>query len=612
MSKVNSLTHPLQATPAPSDDLLSVPVFPPSVPPSVSSITEATDIPSVRSTLETISSEDSPGPSLTDEVSRLLDYLREIDDMRGDENRALADNIQAIRSELGGLADFLRTRLPPTIVERPPPVPQKDYVDRSFGRSSVSPAGPREAPMQPIRATITRGVDARLIPLPRTPQSQWSRPSSPSSLSETVSFLSSHHSDDLSLLEAEEATYPASGSPSWSELSAESDAISVSSSDWGTEDTISDEADIPLVVAPSIPLVAAPSTDSEIPVSSASEDFPDSVSSLVSSATPVQIMPRPESMAITASSETSGTYLSRSSSPSGSTISSATARPRGTEPGANLPQLVDQLREQIEAMKEGQAAANDVLNELRERAMAPEIVDKLAKLEDMLNNVLAQSRRPPRPPTDTMYSDESMTSSALERLRERWEEQTQMRDEPPTIYMPTPVPARPTLDEQLEALLNSVPPLPPASVQAPPPLIPLVYRPVPRAPRVRSPSPVSFMGLTERPLTAPPMEYPEQPNRRPWRPPHHVHRPPRSTARTADTVSEFTDAPRTEYTVHTTGGGTSRGGGNKRPVNDGFDEDFEKRLRELRKIRQGGGDGVMNYATGHAPVSDNNKLLESS
>jgi hypothetical protein len=633
------LTLSTQGSSVPPDELLSsVGTAPRSAPPSVSSVTEPSEIPSIRSTLETVPSEGPSGPSLTDEVERVLDYLREIDDARGDENRALAENIEAIRDELGGLSDFLRARLPVTFIERPPPVPQKDHLDRSIGPSIVSPApaGPKEAP---VRATATHGVEARHIPIPMTPRSQWSRPSSPSSLSETVSFLSSHHSDDLSLLEAEAETYPVPRSPSWSEPSAVDDDASFISSDFGTEDTISQsgelvptsstdisisEVSIPLstsstnisnpplgLPAPPLPMdisISRPTSSSDISVSAPSEDILESIVSPASTAeslgsTPtLRVGPAPISE-ISDSSESAGTYLSRSSSPSDSTISSDTVRQTDANlPGANLPQLVGELREQIDVLKEGQVAANDVLNELRERAMAPEIVDKLAKLEDMLNSVLDRSRRPPRPPTDTIYSDDdSMASSALSRLRDRWEEQNEMRDEPPTIYMPTPLPARPTLDEQLEALLSSVPPLPPVAAQGPPPLIPLVYRPVPRARRARSPSPVSLRTLPDRADTAPPTEYPGD-----WRPRLRgpKRREPRQQLGDRDATSIMTDAP-TEYTYTApTEPGTSVPSQPARSRrgrhNEGPDIDFEARLRELRRGRRGG-DGVMNYEMGSRP-----------
>jgi hypothetical protein len=165
--------------------------------------------------------------------------------------------------------------------------------------------------------------------------------------------------------------------------------------------------------------------------------------------------------------------------------------------------------------------------------------------------------------------------------------------------MPTPLPARPTLDEQLEALLSSVPPLPPVAAQGPPPLIPLVYRPVPRARRARSPSPVSLRTLPDRADTAPPTEYPGD-----WRPRLRgpKRREPRQQLGDRDATSIMTDAP-TEYTAATEPGTSapSRSARTRRSHRDeGPDINFEARLRELRRGRRGG-DGVMNYEMGSRP-----------
>lgn len=143
---------------------------------------------------------------MTHDINRLLQHIHDLDNNRGEENRDIADNVRRIRDELFDLSDFLRQR------DVPPPVPHKD---RSVGGSSViSPVvGPRAMP----------GVPPHLVPIPLTPPPF--RVPSPSSFVSSISFLSSHHSDDYSLMESE--SYPGTpSSPSWSSPSDESSTTS--------------------------------------------------------------------------------------------------------------------------------------------------------------------------------------------------------------------------------------------------------------------------------------------------------------------------------------------------------------------------------------------------
>jgi hypothetical protein len=145
---------------------------------SVSISTPQSNIPSLRSDLDTVSSVSEP---LSRGISRVLERLNDLDRARGMENRDLADNVRSVRDELANLADFLHGR--------PPPVPKKDS---SLPRSGSSLGSGRD------RALAVRE--------PRGPI----YPSSPSSLSSSISFMSSHHSDDYSLMESE--SYPG---PHW-------------------------------------------------------------------------------------------------------------------------------------------------------------------------------------------------------------------------------------------------------------------------------------------------------------------------------------------------------------------------------------------------------------
>ena len=85
----------------------------------VSLSTPRGDAPSIASNLETIASE-APSHILTHDVNRLLQYLNDVNDARGAENKEMADNIQDIKGTLEELEALLRER---TFAERHPPVP---------------------------------------------------------------------------------------------------------------------------------------------------------------------------------------------------------------------------------------------------------------------------------------------------------------------------------------------------------------------------------------------------------------------------------------------------------------------------------------------------------
>jgi hypothetical protein len=437
----------------------------------VSDVTLSSNIPSIHGTLDTISTH-APSEILSHDVNRLLQYLHDIDDLRGVQNEDIANNVRAIRDELTDLSDFLRSRPAVPLVEVPPPVPVKD---RSVGqtplpspRPSSRPAGPREGSQ--IAEDVPRRRPPHLVPIPVTPPPL--RPSSPSSLSSSISWLSSHHSDDFSLMEEE--PYP--GSPHWAR-EGESDFSESSSS-----------SPVSLPASPVSPV-------SELLM--ASEESP-------------SLPPTPRSSVISSSLPTSGPYMSRTSSPATSTLSSATARPEDASL-ANLRNLLEYLRGQTAALQEGQEETKNLLTDLRDqRAVAPEMEefgDKLAKIENLLNDLLSRGpsrARMPAPPSD-IYESGSETSSALGRLQQRWDELQRGREErePLHIHMPIPLRFGPSLDEQLAELLTSGPPLPPPRVQQPPPLVPLVYRPFTGRRRPRSLSPSIDADIPDRPSTFP-------------------------------------------------------------------------------------------------------------
>ena len=381
------------------------------------------------------------------------------------------------------------------------------------------------------------------------------RGASPETLDDSVSFLSSHHSDDWSLMESE--SYPAlPRSPSWSSSEPSSPESSPSESD--------------VSVRPR----SALSIDRGITPS------------------PIQ-MPIPHP-----------------ASPGGSTVSSATARPFGLP---DIRELLDALRREVENLRNGQDAASRMLDEVRQRPPAgvPDHGDRLGRIEsllqDLLNRPAAPAERaappppppPPPPPSgpalpreESEYESSDGGSSLIPLFRDFL---NRSRADVPPMHMPTPRHAGPTLDERLAELAASepLPPLPP--VQAPPPLVPLIYRPGPRLTRPRSTSPTFDVDLPPRPGTVPIMEpvMVDRPVRRPPLRPAPRPRPPEATPPPV-LVSEPTeraprdarvpldDRPRTPGTIFGA------------PVSDGPDIDMEAQIRNRRRQRTGG-DGTARY-----------------
>ncbi|EPQ51904.1 hypothetical protein GLOTRDRAFT_140838 [Gloeophyllum trabeum ATCC 11539] len=497
---------PLPSSPAPST---------PSVPISVSIATPAGDVPSIH-TIESAPSARSE--ILTHDVNRLLQYLHDLDQGRVEDHRELVDNIRDIRDELYDLSLFLHENRPADV---PPPVPHKD---QSVGGSSViasspaTPMTPRALPAGP--RPISR---PHLIPIPLTPPPL--RPASPSSLTSSISFLESPHSDDWSLMGSE--TYPMrASSPSW------------------------------------------PSESSPSPPSSPLEASSESISSSTPSSGPYL-------------SATSPSSPSAPASPPLSATSDVTARPR--PPPISLTDLLENLealKQQTNALHDSQRSANDMLGELRDRGPATQDLsaccDKIQRIEDMLRGVLDRLQVPQ---PESLYESPSETSSDRERLQ-RILDRIGGHEEPPVIRMPVPVRAGPSLDEQLENLLGSGPQMPPPTVQAPPPLIPFVYRPAPHRPRSESPT-IGPDLPPRRSYTAPAPDLytvrrpPRRSGGRPGRPPFYP--PPR-------TASSFRDQGREPPVIPSLPPEEGPVEGSRRPEGESG-PDFLRALRELRRRR---------------------------
>ncbi|EMD36982.1 hypothetical protein CERSUDRAFT_95250 [Gelatoporia subvermispora B] len=427
---------PLPPSPSPTAPSL----VPPSVSMSVSLSTPRGDAPSIVSQLDTIPS-DAPSHIITHDVNRLLQYLHEMNGVRGEELRDISDNLQSVLDAVNDLADDIRQR-PREVPDIPPPVPQKD---RSVGDSSImssrrsTAAGPREL-VEPIRLQVP--AVPRAISLSPPP----SRLYSPDTLSDSESFLSSHHSDDLSLMESE--IYPPPPPP-------------------------------PRAISPSWPSDSSSSPESSPTASSVSRGLSDRTPS------PLPVPPP------------------LSPSGSSSSASSGTVRPVVPINLNGLRDSVDTLRDMMDAMLRNQDATNQTLNELQGRR---DLNDKLQRIEDAVQRLLdaAQQPREPPPPEDvseSMYPSESDTSSLLARLARLGERRAEMPM--PQILQPTPIRAGPSFDEQLAELMSTGPPPPAPPPAQPPAITPLRYRPGARAARPRSASPILETDFVPRPGPSP-------------------------------------------------------------------------------------------------------------
>ncbi|KII91823.1 hypothetical protein PLICRDRAFT_38680 [Plicaturopsis crispa FD-325 SS-3] len=524
-SLLSSARSPLPRLPS-SPALVPLPGSPSmsarSVSMSVSVSTPHSALPSVHSALETVVSEEARSELVTREITRILETLHEMDQRRGNENRDLAGTVQDIRDELYDLSDYLR---------RPPPVPKKDrsvggsvvgsVVDGSDRGSIVEgsiaeepvreePVEEREVPPQRPAGPRELRVQPHLVPIPLTPPPFRVPSPSPSSLSGSMSFLSSHHSDDYSLMMDTEHYAHMPSSPPYS--------IDSSSSSGSP---------------PSSP-------------SSSSTELPQSY--------------------ISSSTTTSGPYLSRTSSsehapppssPSPSSSSSSTERP--PPPRSGIRDMLDQLKDAADALSRDQASTNRMLDELANRPEPRQdtgVDERISRIEELLIRLLEQCQtqppqpqappqpqpQPPAPVVDVDRESIPWSSSDGSDADSLWESIRRQRREQHPIHAPTPTRPGQHLVDQMNEMLLAGPQIPPPGVQAPVPLIPFTYQPG-RPGRPRSISPV-FEDILRRPATVPIAHdaFP-LPRRRPARPPGilrapaaGIHHPPGQTeSRTSET-----------------------------------------------------------------------------
>ncbi|PCH37434.1 hypothetical protein WOLCODRAFT_158154 [Wolfiporia cocos MD-104 SS10] len=506
---------PLPPSPAPS-----APSVPPSLSMSVSITTPRGDAPSIMSTLETIASE-APSQILTHDVNRLLQYLHEINEIRGAENRDMTTNIQEIRRVLEQFrdeqiemhqrtqAEIQQQRIQTEIHQRAQaqqipqmqqiptmvPIPQFPQVPpMQYPSAPGAVRLPTRPPAEEYRRDQEYDMEEREVPppVPRKDRAVGGstvissdgppRPTlltpppmrlpSPDTLSESMSFLSSHHSDDLSLMES--VPYPimqVPGSPSWP---SESSSFPESS----PPSTLRSRSPTPVRVPPS----REGSSPFPLPIPMRDRDQP----------------PLP----------------SGPPSPSPSVVSlapsDATARPVPSIDYSQLRDMIIAVREELAVLREGQMTAGMILEELRGRPVGQDVADCCRRLEEAIQRVMDQSQRAPRPPPrDDISEYPSVSESSLaEHFRRLHEELSQQ----PPIQMPIPTRVGPSFDERIIGILSEEQPSVRQPVLGPPPITHLRYRPGLRATRPRSVSPVFEVDLPRRPGTFPvtqlPLGYP--------------------------------------------------------------------------------------------------------
>ena len=306
---------------------------------------------------------------LTHDVNRLLRYLHDLDHIRGTESRDMKDHLQRIEDELRDLSDFLRepkhsplkapaaiqtepagqSYLPPRVVHihTGPTEAKKPRTETSesleYASSEPLPVQmPTPRPAEPTARTIPSESASPLPvaePTPRPPPQRIEQPEvpvirdskvfepsevpheetvsySPSSASEGLSFLSSHHSESISLISLE--NYPAVPiSPPGSPSSPSSDESDWSSS---TEAAFPPSSATPSSVTRSATSRALPADDRSISLSvespyPAATPIPPAISPLLSIVSE-SLLPTPPT-SLTPSLEAITTPLPASPAPEG-------------------------------------------------------------------------------------------------------------------------------------------------------------------------------------------------------------------------------------------------------------------------------------------------------
>lgn len=407
---------------------------------SVSVSTPRGDTPSKRSTLDTIypvpiSSSGRGSPrSVTGDLERLADELRQYDHNRAEENRELGDALRNLRDELIGLSESihhphpsgepLQEPLQPGESSPPRHVPQpREPSQRPFYPPYLQPPYPQ--PPRPYYVEERIGSSHA-----RTDDENRSISLAPSSLNRTpssassVSFLSSHHSDDWLLYPT-----PQPGSPiSRRSLRPDSPMPTLPDID---DSEISSESSSSL----STPMLSSSSTSGPYPGSSGPSSSPTSPPST----------PTPSSVLSSAPASVQA--------PSSPAETTSTIRPSPPNP---VP-LLNEIRDQVRALWDGQLSTNHLLDEIRGRRSEQDenpVLDRIQRVEDLLQALLNRETQPevivsdpgPRQPSPTTSS---ISQSSIDRIINSYP-----RREAPIAPIPRPPSSGISLARRLEEILS--------------------------------------------------------------------------------------------------------------------------------------------------------------
>lgn len=504
----------------------------------------------------------------------MADDLRRYHDIRGEEAQGLANDLRVLRDELRDLSDFLHRPSSPVIIQQSVPGSSRiigrhargpRVLQRVFEDIHDDVPVPILAPPSPPQVTEQHTHQPQVlekpviferihddIPAPTLHLAPPFAPHAPpfashivvsraigsdgamteefitmeghirdsrdsgvtvtrsNSNASSVSFLSSHHSDD-SLLEGS--------------------VYEPSDIDW--------ESVEPMPIVPeerprSIPMLPDDSESFEDGSEISSSSFTSSLetTSLETSAstptpeTSTSLTPTPERTITTPSPVTPVTPVILMRPPSIATTSSLSTpvatrvAPLPTPPPPAVPSLddlMDSLRGQLNSilhqltdLQNGQGSTNQMIDLLRSRPEPQpvdnsELHDRLNRIEDLIRNLADQGRRqepivvpilePALPRPESVHPESSIltTSDSLSDLRIQLESFPSNR---PPLRMPVPSQAMPSI---LDQLMSSISSLPPVVANRPPPLQPFVFEP--KSTRPRSTSPMSMDTLPSRPFT---------------------------------------------------------------------------------------------------------------
>ncbi|EEB94533.1 hypothetical protein MPER_06637 [Moniliophthora perniciosa FA553] len=253
-------------------------------------------------------------PDLSQDINQILREICRYNRNHRDENREMGHTLQDWQNDLRDISYR----------------PQPQYTEARVQRSAATKS------LISVVASIPIHDDLSLVP----PAARLSRASS-------ISFLSSHHSDDWTLYGKDGPYRPVSPISSTIDAETPSEEAPSSPSSWPTSE--------------SMPLTAESSSVAPMP-------------------TPPRIF-----------RDTSETPTPPpSSSPTTSTSVSAV-------PAPNPIPLLNEIRDRIRGLWEEQLATNRILNQLRDRPVPDntELLERMARIEDLLRQSVDQTRQAP-------------------------------------------------------------------------------------------------------------------------------------------------------------------------------------------------------------------------